>query len=95
MLNQNQVLLIRLSYCGCYWIIDCEKVRIVEVVVGSDSEAVYAVALVGGNYHPTDDNFFMELKLHILICFPFYLTESEEHSRALNVKALRTKGPLS
>ena len=69
--------------------------RIVEIIVGSDSEAVYAVALVGGNYHPTDHNFFMELKLHILICFPFYLTESEEHSRALNVKALRTKGPLS
>ena len=68
---------------------------IVEIIVGPDSEAFQMISLVGGNYHPTDDNFFMELKLHILICFPFYLTESEEHSRALNVKALRTKGTLS
>ena len=85
----------QVSYCGCYWIIHCEKVRIVEVIVGSDSVAFYAVALVCGNNHPTDDNFFMELKLHILISFPFHLTESKEHSRALNVKELKTEEHFS
>ena len=56
---------------------------IVEIIVGPDSEAFQMISLVGGNNHPTEDNFFMEFKLHILVGSPLHHTKCKEQSRAL------------
>ena len=60
---------------------------IVEIIVGPDSEAFQMISLVGGNYHPIEDNFFMELVLDILVGRPLHDTEPKEMSLlALNVE---------
>ena len=57
--------------------------RVVEIIVGSDSEPSEAVTLVGRDSDPVEDNFLMELVLDILVGRPLHHTETKEMSLAL------------
>ena len=61
--------------------------RVVEIIVGSDSEPSEAVSLVGRYSDAVEDNFLMELVLDILVGRPLHDTEPKEMSLlALNVE---------
>ena len=63
-----------------------EQVRIVEIVVGSDSEPSQCVSLVCCDHDPIEDNFLVELVLNILVGRPLDDTEAEELSLTLKGK---------
>ena len=60
--------------------------RIIEIIVGSDSEPSQPVSFVCCDLDPVEDNFFVELVLDILVSGPLDKTETKELSLALKVE---------
>ena len=60
--------------------------RIIEIIVGSDSEPSQRMSLIGCNDDPVEDNFLVELVLNILVGRPLDDTEAEELSLTLKGK---------
>ena len=61
--------------------------RIIQIVVGSESEPSEAVTFVCGDLDRVEDNLFVELVLDILVGRPLHDTEPKEMSLlALNVE---------
>ena len=60
--------------------------RIVEIVVGSDSEPSERVSLVCCDRDPVEDNLLVKLVLNILVGRPLDDTEAEELSLTLKGK---------
>ena len=60
--------------------------RIIEIIVGSDSEPSEAVSFVCCDLDPVEDDFLVELVLDILVSWPLDKTETKELSMALKVE---------
>ena len=60
--------------------------RIIQIVVGSESEPSEAVTFVCGDLDRVEDNFFMELILDILVGRPLHYIKGKELSVTLNTK---------